>query len=265
MGKSDENQTKTGAHKATDGESKLKNKPSFDTLESSPLATTFEATDDGGNRHSRWKYRFRELCEYKAQFGHCRVPQRYAANPQLGSWVLNQRYQHRNKTEGEATPRTAEHIRALDGIGFHWGTTKNDFGSIRSARFQQLCEDKVQFGHCRVPQEETEGEPAFLTDERIREFESMGFEWGQGKTNWRSRVWSVRFQQLCEYKVQFGHCRVPRTYAVNPKLGSWVSNARFRYRMNKEVKSTSTTAEQIRALDGIGFDWGMTKTDLASI
>ena len=46
MGKSDEKQTKKRAHKATDGASKHKNKPSFGTLGSSPFENTFEAIDN---------------------------------------------------------------------------------------------------------------------------------------------------------------------------------------------------------------------------
>ena len=50
MGKSDEKQTKKRAHKAkaTDGKSKHKNKPSFDSHGSSPFEITFEAIDNDG-------------------------------------------------------------------------------------------------------------------------------------------------------------------------------------------------------------------------
>jgi len=55
IGKSDAKQTKKRSHKAkaTDGEIKHKNKPSFDAM-------TFEAIDnDGGLRHSQWRDLFR--------------------------------------------------------------------------------------------------------------------------------------------------------------------------------------------------------------
>ena len=81
MGKSDENLTSKRAHKATDGESKHKNKPSFD-------ATKFEAVDGEGARNSQWRDHFRKLCEFKAQFGHCIVPNKYAVNPKLGGGFL---------------------------------------------------------------------------------------------------------------------------------------------------------------------------------
>ena len=140
MGKSDEQQTKKRAHKATDGESKHKNKPSFD-------ATIFEATNDEGCRQSHWGDHFRQLCEFKVQFGHCLVPIRYSANLKLGQWVARQRSRYSDDREAKSTSMAAEQIRALDGIGFDWGISKSDLASIWSARFQQLHEYKVRFGH----------------------------------------------------------------------------------------------------------------------
>jgi hypothetical protein len=275
MGKSDEKQTKERAHKAT-GESKQhKNKPSFD-------AATFEATDDGGFFHSQWRDLFRQLCEYKAQFGDCRVPQQYSANPKLGRWVTNQRSLRTNyrksKVEENPTSMTAEHLRALDAIGFEWKSLRTTNWSVR---FQQLCEFKEQFGHCNVPKryspnpklgywvsrqrgtyrlylrgksehrKNNEEKSVAMTVEHIRALDGIGFVWGTHTTDW-----NVRFQQLCEFKEEFSDCLVPQQYSTNPKLGRWVSMQRNNYKLYQEEKSTSMTAEQIRALDVIGFDWG---------
>ena len=111
MGKSDEKQTKKKAHKATDGESKRKHEPSFDTLlGSSPFAMTFKDTDREGVRHSQWLDQFRQLCEYKVQFGHCTVPQLYSVNPKLGLWVRYQRTRYREYREEKTTLITDEYI-----------------------------------------------------------------------------------------------------------------------------------------------------------
>ena len=152
MGKSYERQTKRRAHKAIDGESKHKNKPSFDALGSSRFETTFE-DNDGGVHQSQWRDHFRRLCEYKVKFGHCLVPIRHSANPTLGKWVSNQRTLYRKNTTTEnSTSRIAQHIRALDGLGFDWGTSKTDLASNWSEQFELLCEYKEQFGHCIVSQ-----------------------------------------------------------------------------------------------------------------
>jgi hypothetical protein len=285
--KSDEKQSEKRAHKATDSSanSKHKNRPSFTALGSSPFAAKFEATDDEGARHTRWRNHFRHLCEFKAQFGHCLVPKRYAANHQLRSWVSTQRARYRLHQKEKSDSVTAEHIRALEGIGFNWGRSKTDLASILwSVRFQQMCEFKAQFGHCLVPQRcaanpklghwvstqrnnyrlHQEGKPSPMTEERIRELESVGFNWGTSKTCLAS-IWSVRFQQVCEFKAQFGHCLVPRRYAANHQLGHWVSIQRNNYRLHQEGKPSPMTEERIRELESVGFNWGTSKTGLASI
>ena len=53
-----------------------------------------------------------------------------------------------------------------------------------------------------------------MTEERIRELEIVEFEWETSAS-----IWNVRFQQLCAFKAQFGHCLVPQQYTANPKLG----------------------------------------------
>jgi hypothetical protein len=136
------NQTNSPA----DGESKHKNKPGFGALgstRSSPFVTTFEANYDKGVRHSERRDHFRQLCEYKVQYGHCLVPRQYSANTRLDTWVRYQRARYRKSTEENSTCMIAEHIQALEGIGFDWGISMTDLVSIWSVQFQQLCEFKT--------------------------------------------------------------------------------------------------------------------------
>ena len=268
-------QTKKGAHKATaDGDSKhKKNKPSFD-------ATNFEATDKRGTHDSRWHDHFRQLCGYKVQFGHCRVPQKYTANPKLGSWVQKQRTRYREFQEGKASPMTKQRIRDLEIIRFDWGTSRTDSETIWSMRFQQLLEFKSQYGHCVVPIKYTahpklgswvssqrcqyrlyeEGKPTTMTEERIRELEKVGFEWNTSKSDFKS-IWRGRFKQLTRFKAQFGHCLVPQHYAANPILGHWVSDQRRNYELHQEGKPSTLTEERLRELERVGVEWGTSKTD----
>jgi hypothetical protein len=272
MGKSDENQNNMRAHKAA-GESKhkhkQKNKPSFDGLTSSPFAMNFEDKDEGF-RQSQWRDHFRQLCEYKIKFGHCIVPFKYSASPKLGVWVSKQRTIYRKNTKEMSTSMTAERIRALDGIGFDWGTSKAELVSIWNERFQQLCEFKARFGHYLVPvkypanpklgvwvskqryhgKTYQEGTPSPMTAERIRVLESVGFEWDT-----TAAFWSLRVRQLREFKVQFGHCLVPNKYSASTKLGQWVATQRTNYKMYHEGKPSPMTAERIQELESIGFEW----------
>jgi len=100
-----------------------------------------------------------------------------------------------------------------------------------------------------------------MTEERIRELKSIGFDWGKTKTDFASPIWSVRLQQLCEFKVQFGHCLMPKHYPANNKLENWVSDQRIQYKLFQGGKPSLVTEERIRALESIGFNWGTTKTD----
>ena len=53
-----------------------------------------------------------------------------------------------------------------------------------------------------------------MTVERIRELESIGFDWRASQTSWNERL-----KQLRDYKAEFGHCLVPFKYSANPALG----------------------------------------------
>jgi hypothetical protein len=74
-----------------------------------------------------------------------------------------------------------------------------------------------------------------MTAEHIRELEGVGFEWGtsMSKTDLAS-IWSVQFQEMCEFKDQFGRCLVQQRYAANPKLGLWVMIQRCNYKLYQE-------------------------------
>ena len=49
---------------------------------------------------STWNVRFEELKEYKAQHGHCNVPQSFEINKALGNWVCTQRKQYNLMSKG---------------------------------------------------------------------------------------------------------------------------------------------------------------------
>ena len=91
-----------------------------------------------------------------------------------------------------------------------------------------------------------------MTEERIRALESAGFDWGTIRPDF-STIWDERFQQLREFKVQFGHCFVPHRYSANPKLGGWVSRQRSHYKLYQEGTPSPMTAERIRKLESVEF------------
>ena len=71
-------------------------------------------------RQSKAASIIQQLCEFKAQCGHCNVPRKYAANSKLGMWVSNQRSTYRLFQEGKHSPVTAERIRELEKVELKW-------------------------------------------------------------------------------------------------------------------------------------------------
>jgi hypothetical protein len=85
---------------------------------------------------------------------------------------------------------------------------------------------------------------------------TIGFEWNTEKEIPYDTAWRQRFQQLLEYKQNYGNCKVPRKYSGNPQLGNWV----YTQRQNKR-KGTLGVERQAR-LDLIGFEWGKKEEEI---
>mmetsp|Transcript_29571 Transcript_29571/g.62151 ORF Transcript_29571/g.62151 Transcript_29571/m.62151 type:complete len:465 (+) Transcript_29571:37-1431(+) len=86
---------------------------------------------------SSWNIKFNELKAYKEAFGNCMVPQRYQANPSLGTWVHTQRRQYKLMKEGKKSSMTQEKAKALDSIGFYWAA-KNALANTNPASARAL-------------------------------------------------------------------------------------------------------------------------------
>jgi hypothetical protein len=104
-----------------------------------------EALDDIGFvwnylEHS-WRTQFKRLVAYKAQHGHCNVPQGYKDDPQLAIWVVTQRNRKRKLDKDQEE--------ALDGIGFIWNIPEH----VWLTQFNQLVAYKKQHGNFNVTQE----------------------------------------------------------------------------------------------------------------
>jgi hypothetical protein len=79
-----------------------------------------KVTDHGRTNNTAFSSRVDQLREYKARHGDCLVPKVWKENPQLGSWVANQRKQHRALLSGKPTSLTKERRAELESIGFTW-------------------------------------------------------------------------------------------------------------------------------------------------
>jgi hypothetical protein len=143
-----------------------------------------------------WIERFQELILFQKQYGHCLVPHISATNPGLGQWVKRQRYQYKLKRDGRHSTLIDERELALERLGFAWDHRM----AAWMEHWNQLCEYQKRNGHSNVTWS-TNGDPeyrqlaiwvssqrrqyrhhkrgdvSFLTPERIRKMESLGFVW----------------------------------------------------------------------------------------
>ena len=137
-----------------------------------------------------------------------------------------------------------------------------------------LVEYEAEHGNCLVPQHypdnkalgkwvdkqrtqyrlRREGKHSFLTEERIKKLEDLGFEWSP-----LGNSWDDRYDELVEYKNKHGNCLVPQRYSKNKALGRWVAKQRTQYRLRREGKQTPLTEDRIKLLDEVGFVWSVKK------
>jgi hypothetical protein len=252
----------------------------------------------------QWREQYEALKAYSDTFGHCRVPYNYAPNPKLARWVARQRtiYRKMQKNGNETITNirrsnvlTSERIEALEKIGFSFEVPRRQSWNTR---FDQLCLYRAVYGDCLVPiqYEEVPGlapwvrnqrsqyrnllkgkpEKCSLTPERIEALMSIGFVWDTQRRD----LWKQRFDELCDFKAVYGHCRVPINYHENRQLGAWVANQRISYKnfmagmtggnehydewKDEEIQNAfqwkanggvGLTKDKIAALNSIGFVW----------
>src|SRR2546425_760619 len=195
-----------------------------------------------------WDERFGELQAYKEQFGHCSVPAFWSKNHSLGKWVVNQR---QSKRQGNLTQ---ERFRRLEKIGFVW----DPIDAFWEERFAELVRFKQKTGHCNVPYsypdipelgvwvrtQRINRRRGNLSEGRLRRLEEIGFVWDP-----IGDFAEERFVELVQFKAKTGHCNVPRRWAENPRLATWVDVQRHARKNNK------LSEEHIQRLEAIGFIW----------
>lgn len=169
-----------------------------------------------------WQKHYEELKCYKAQYGNCNVPARYAANRRLGIWVSAQRKQYKTMNQQPDTakaqrssPLVQERIELLNQIGFTWTIRSRDgLGESWYRRLDELKAFKAKNGSTLVPAryaevpdlgvwvatqrtqyrlymkaKETGADVAgamSINESRIKELDELGFVWalrGVGKEN----------------------------------------------------------------------------------
>uniref|UniRef100_A0A7S4SG68 Helicase-associated domain-containing protein n=1 Tax=Ditylum brightwellii TaxID=49249 RepID=A0A7S4SG68_9STRA len=215
---------------------------------------------------SRWMTMYNELKKHKAKYGDCVVPRYFADNLRLASWVAEQRKQYRLRKINKPSNITVDRIRLLDELGFIWQAQSaawnrhlNDLRSYKRENGDCL----VPLNHARYPQlglwvkEQRRhrslmirGRHSHMTKERVQILESVGFCWDSHEAAW----WD-KFQELQDYKEEFGDCMVPHRYAPNPQLSTWVHQQKRQIRLLKDGKSSHMSEKRAKALVELGFKY----------
>ena len=197
------------------------------------------------------------LKTFKAERGHCRVPQRFQENSRLADWVSRIRT-FRNKG---TLPSDQEKI--LTKLGFDWDPVRNKWDYM----FDQLVEYKNEHGHTNVPQRSGKyrelahwvrnqraakryNRPIIIT-ERGKRLDEIGFCWQLVDP----LSWESMFEGLGKFRKIYGHCNVPQHWQENKRLGKWVNTQRTAYKRGK------LSPEKQRLLEEIGFAWRLPPTN----
>jgi len=150
-----------------------------------PTAKSPRHSRPGSKKQIAWNTHYQSLIKYKAQHGHCNVPNYSKEYPVLSRWVKRQRYIRKENRI------TQDRIDALDAIGFSWNLQQETWHH----KFEQLKEYYATYGRNHPTQPPSNSlnvwikmqrrqykkfklfDNSQLSSERIRLLESIGFQW----------------------------------------------------------------------------------------
>lgn len=222
-----------------------------------------------------WDAMYELLKEHKAKYGHCLVNTKKWDDP-LAKWTLAQRRHYLCVQEGGKSRRlTTKKLLKLNEIGFVF-RQKDKYKSFEQ-RVEELKEFKAKNGHLRVPTTlpglgvwvchvrdqyrlAKMGREHTLNEDKIEILKDLGFEFRVGKipikTFDKRYTWEERFEQLLQYKEQYGDTVVPQHFSGFHNLGAWVKAQRNQYKLMRKGDSRSyMSSEKALRLSEIGFVW----------
>ena len=134
---------------------------------------------------AQWTEKYDRIVKYKEEYNTTCVPFRYPADPPLGRWVHNQRYNYNTNQSS----LTADRIAQLESIGFVW----NPFDAQWNEKYDRLIKYKKQNKTTHVPysypadpqlgrwvhnqRHDYQTNKSCLTADRITQLNSIGFVW----------------------------------------------------------------------------------------
>lgn len=234
-------------------------------------------------RANRFRRMFAELEKYKAERGHCNIPS--SDTSELGKWVKYTRHEYSRLLRGEQSPLTSMEIAKLTEIGVVLPQTT--MGKRRTwEEWMELCRSFLaENGHLKIPRSHPtlgdfcgrvrnaykvrqEGrQSTYLTDERERELDDMGFVWQVGVRlksqlgpdgRRLTRTFDEWFELLLEFREEHGHVVVPQHHPGG--LGAWVAHMRAGAKCLRTGQGIlrGMTHERYMRLADVGFMFDVT-------
>lgn len=218
---------------------------------------------------SGWMDKYEELAKFWAVHNHLNIPTNESV---LYRFLLLQK---RKYYMGELEE---EKIKLLEKLGIQWDYHENNKSAKWRNRLNEISDYIKIHGNLDVPRSE-ESLYKFLsnqknlylkgklTDSKIEDLINAGFDLNlinpeksptkidadkpKRKTiEDINNIWEIRFEELIEFKKEFGHCNVPRNY-INKKLAEWVHTQRS--------KKTNLSKDRKDRLVSLGFEFNVAK------
>ena len=213
----------------------------------------------------QWLEKFQRLKRYRLENGHCCVPQYYMLDPKLASFVNTSR-------SLQAIGRLrADREKLLNSIDFTWRqrTCVRDLPKAHEIwlkNYSKLESFKQETGHTMVPYTFHDTALATWVGHQRRHFaqktlkknrkdllDELGFVYridaADPDASRSQREWDDMFQRLLEFKDEFGHVNVHRSYR-KAGLGNWMSVQRANAR-----NGILDPRRKVR-LEAAGVSWG---------
>eukprot|EP00977_Amphora_coffeiformis_P016755 scaffold5296_cov163-Amphora_coffeaeformis.AAC.10 len=235
-----------------------------------------------------WEYFYFRLGVFKQKHGHCRIPTSSSNGERkdpLSQWAFHQR-----SKQGLAA-LTEDQKAALDALGFIWDPKEDEFNRQWEGRFAQLVAYKEKHGTTIVPVKEETGLGRWASTQRdahtlyVKKKSGQlqkDIESGKTKPPKKCRImteehyqklksinfvfsiyqpgggWDSKYEELKEYRAQYGDCKVPQHWKKNKGLGKFVARQRYLYCLWEQGKfdNNPLTQERIGKLNSLGFHWG---------
>ncbi|MEM6317221.1 MAG: helicase associated domain-containing protein [Bacteroidota bacterium] len=183
-----------------------------------------------GSKDMKWLSQYYELKNFKAQNGHINVPRNYEGSRQLANWA---RYQRDCETKMPAYRK-----KLLNEIGFLW---KRDIERLKEQeweeKFEELKKFKQKYGHCRVTAQKSSVSLSSwvqrirhhklqVSPQQIERLKAIEFMWAEDMIKFKEANWQEKYQELCQFKKIYGHCRIGGQSNEYDELKGWVSRQR---------------------------------------